>query len=71
MNAHQYGEAISKYTIALSLHPTTPQNIFVKRSEAHLSEGLWEDALNDANEVTYFSLFEFSHTNGRCSGNQA
>ncbi|KAG8220672.1 hypothetical protein J3R82DRAFT_2958 [Butyriboletus roseoflavus] len=52
MNTQQYDEAISQYSAALSLNPTTPQaQIFVKRSKARAARGLWEDASNDANEA--------------------
>ena len=50
MNAQQYYEAISHYSAALSLGPTTPQALFIKRSTARAAD-MWEDALNDANEA--------------------
>ena len=44
-------EAIARYTSALSLGPSNPIDILVKRSTTRASKGLWEDALTDANEV--------------------
>ncbi|KAG8221675.1 WD40-repeat-containing domain protein [Butyriboletus roseoflavus] len=51
MNTRQYDEAISQYSATLSLNPTIPQALFVKRSEARAARCLWEDALSDANEA--------------------
>ncbi|KAF8551893.1 hypothetical protein OG21DRAFT_217664 [Imleria badia] len=51
MNAREHVEAISWYSVALSLGPTNRQVLFIKRSKARANEGLWKDALNDANEV--------------------
>ena len=56
MKARQYDEAISQYTIALALNPTTPQDLLGERSKAHAGNGKWEDALNDANTVALFHL---------------
>ena len=61
MNAWQYDEAILQYTTALSLSPTTTQNLLGKRSKANTGKGEWEDALNNANEVAQYNLFQFSH----------
>lgn len=51
MNAERYEEAISLYTLALSLNPVVRQDLLVKRSKACAGKGMWEDALDDANEV--------------------
>ena len=59
MNAKQYDEAILQYTMALSLVPTRPQDLLVKRSKAFAAAGIWKDALNDANEVAHFQFLEF------------
>ena len=56
MHAKQYDEAISQYTIALSLDPLSPQDLLVKRSTSYARKGLWMDALNDANQVTHFQF---------------
>ncbi|KAF8547907.1 TPR-like protein, partial [Imleria badia] len=47
----EHDNAIARYTSALSLDPSNPIDIFLKRSKARASKGLWEDALMDANEV--------------------
>ncbi|KAF8127572.1 hypothetical protein EV363DRAFT_1343658 [Boletus edulis] len=51
VEAQQHDEAISHYTIALSLKPRSPQGIVVKRSKAYLATGSCKQALDDANEV--------------------
>ncbi|KAF8546776.1 hypothetical protein OG21DRAFT_1527604 [Imleria badia] len=54
MNVRQHDEAISRYSAALSFSPTNPQDLHLKRSKARANKGLWNDALNDANEVPEF-----------------
>ncbi|KAF8554885.1 hypothetical protein OG21DRAFT_1508408 [Imleria badia] len=44
-------KAIARYTSALSLDPSDPIDILVKRSKAWASKGLWVVSLTDANEV--------------------
>ncbi|KAG9310464.1 hypothetical protein JVU11DRAFT_9607 [Chiua virens] len=51
MTAKRYEKAVSLYSVALGLDPPSPQNLFVKRSKAHVAKGMWEDAINDANEA--------------------
>ena len=58
MNARQYDEAVSQYTVALSLDPPSPQDLLVKRSKARADKGEWTDAMNDANEVVYFQFVQ-------------
>ena len=47
----EHGEAIARYTSALSFDPANKVDILVKRSRARASEELWKDALMDANDV--------------------
>ena len=54
MNIQHYDEAISQYSAALALDPAGPQDLFIKRSKVYIARGLWEDALNDANQVCLF-----------------
>ncbi|KAF8129771.1 hypothetical protein EV363DRAFT_1336453 [Boletus edulis] len=49
-DAERYDDAISPYSTALSLIPTS-QAILVKRSKAWLATGSWKQALEDANQV--------------------
>jgi hypothetical protein len=51
LSSGERDEAIARYTAALSLSPSNPIDILVKRSSTRTSKGLWEDALTDANEV--------------------
>jgi tetratricopeptide (TPR) repeat protein len=54
--AQQHDEAIYHYSTALSLNPVIPQDVFMKRSKVYLAKGLWEDAMNDANQARDFRL---------------
>ena len=54
--AELHDEAISQYTAALFLGLPSPQDLLVKRSKSRARKGLWEGALNDANEVVHFQL---------------
>lgn len=47
----RHDEAIVQYSSALSLKPSNPIALLLKRSKLQASEGLWADALMDANEV--------------------
>ena len=51
LKSGDHDNAIARYTSALSLNPSNPIDILVKRSEARASKGLWVDALTDANRV--------------------
>ncbi|KAF8435496.1 hypothetical protein L210DRAFT_2531246 [Boletus edulis BED1] len=51
VNAEQYDDAISCYSSALSIIPSSPQAILIKRSKARLATGAWKQALEDANQV--------------------
>ena len=51
LGSGQHDEAIVWYTSGLSLCPSNPIDVLVKRSRARASKGFWEDALTDANEV--------------------
>ncbi|KAI6040390.1 hypothetical protein EDC04DRAFT_2996523 [Pisolithus marmoratus] len=44
-------DAITQYSTALSLSPPSRVGLFIKRSHARAAKGLWEDALQDANEA--------------------
>ena len=58
MNAKQYDEAAPQYTAALSLGPSGPQNLPVKRTMARLNKGEWDNTLNGANEVVHFQIVQ-------------
>ncbi|KIO02162.1 hypothetical protein M404DRAFT_960973 [Pisolithus tinctorius Marx 270] len=47
----KHDDAIAQYTAALSLSPASPTSLFIKRSRARAAKGLWEEALQDVNEV--------------------
>jgi len=53
MNAQRHSEAISVYSVALSLDPSL-EGLFIRRSKAYIARGMWGDALNDANQVRSF-----------------
>lgn len=56
MDAQQHDDAVVQYSTALTLDPTFPQDILVKRSKVYVEKGLWEDALEDTNQVCRFCL---------------
>ena len=64
MNARQLDKAISAYSCALSLEPTASFGLLIKRSKANVTSTLWEDALNDANEVCSFAPYRLVIVNG-------
>ncbi|KAI6100118.1 hypothetical protein F5141DRAFT_1204922, partial [Pisolithus sp. B1] len=47
----KHDDAITQYSAALSLSPPNPASLLIKRSGARAAKGLWEDALQDANEA--------------------
>ncbi|KAI6022103.1 hypothetical protein EDC04DRAFT_3092806 [Pisolithus marmoratus] len=47
----KYEDATISYSAALSLNPPSPAGLLIKRSKARAEKGLWEDALQDANEA--------------------
>ena len=51
LSSGEHDNAIARYTSALSLDPSNPINILVKRSKALASKEKWQDALTDANQV--------------------
>ena len=50
MDAQRHEEAITEYSAALSLDPTSLQGL-IKRSKGSVARGLWEDGLRDADKV--------------------
>ena len=51
MSTRQHDQAISQYSAAVSLNPANLPSLLIKRGKARANMGLWEDALNDANQV--------------------
>jgi len=51
MGSREYAEAVEQYTTVLSRKPMNIAQILTKRSSARSSIGLWEEALDDADEV--------------------
>ena len=56
MDAKLYDEAINQYSAALSLDAGIPRGLIMKRSKVYITMGLWEDAINDTNQVCPFCL---------------
>ena len=56
MDAKRHDDAIFEYSAALSLDPTDPQDLLIKRSKAYVANGSWENGLKDANKVRPFPL---------------
>ena len=55
-DAQRHDEAVSHYSTALSLDPSSPQSVLIKRSKTYLEIGSWELALDNANQVRSFSV---------------
>ena len=49
--AKDFPRAVLQYSTALSLNPSNPVGLLVKRSNARVMLGFWEDALKDADSV--------------------
>lgn len=55
MDSQQYDAAIDHYSAAVSLQPQKPDAL-VKRSRARAAKRLWDDALQDTDEVCVLVL---------------
>ena len=53
MDSQQHDEAHKHYSAALTIHPAKTQGVFILQSKVCMAKGLWEDALNNANEVSF------------------
>ncbi|KAF8555907.1 TPR-like protein [Imleria badia] len=51
VDARQHDTAITRYSAALSLDPTIGRSIYMKRSKVYVANGLWEEALDDTDQV--------------------
>ena len=56
VDAQHYDDAITRYSTALSLDPSIRKDALIKRSKVYMAKGLWEDALDDTNQVPHFCL---------------
>ena len=56
MHAGRHDDAICAYSDLLSLNPTSPQGLLIKRSRAYVAKGVWENGLKDANKVCPFPV---------------
>lgn len=56
LHADDVNEALRQYSSGLSLKPPSPHSLFVKRSKARVAIGLWQRALQDADEVSSIRL---------------
>jgi hypothetical protein len=56
VKAQRHDDAITQYSVALSLNPAVRQEILIKRSKVYVVKGLWEDALVDTSQVRHFCL---------------
>ena len=53
MDSQSYNKAAKHFSAVLSLNPVDRMDIFIKRSKARVSMDSWEDALSDADEVSF------------------
>ena len=64
VNDQRHDDAITQYSAALSLGLQI-HHVFIKRSKVHIAKGLWESALDDANQVCPRRLqWDRSHRHG-------
>ena len=49
-------DAITHYSVALSLNPVVRKDILIKRSKVYVAKELWENAMDDTNQVSHFCL---------------
>ena len=54
MAAQRHDDAIAQYSAALSLNPAVRQDLLIKRSKSYVAKGLWDDALDDTDQVRIF-----------------
>ena len=58
VDAKHYDDAITRFSAALSLDPAVRQDILIKRSRVYVANWLWEDALDDTNQVRHICLVQ-------------
>ena len=56
VDAQQYDDASARYSAALSLDPAIPRDVLIKRSKVYVAMGLWEEALDDTDQVCHSVL---------------
>ena len=71
MEAQRHDDAITHYSVALSLNPAVRQDILIKRSKVYVTKGLWEEALDDTNEVRDSVFWKSDLTDEKSLGNDA
>lgn len=62
LSSGDHDSAIARYTSTLSLDPANPTDVLVKRSKARAVNGLWRDALADANEARALHRIRLFHS---------
>ena len=68
MDSQRHDEALKSYSAALSIHPSNAQRFFILKSKVCMAKGLWKDALDHANEVSFIAPHKFSLVNVQSSG---
>ena len=53
MDSRNYDEAVECFSTILSLDPANCMEILIKRSRARASMNMWEEALSDADKVSF------------------
>ena len=69
VDAQRYDEAISYYSLALSLNLPSPKDVLVKRIKACVAIGSWEQAADDANQVDRCCVIQVNIVDTTSSGN--
>ena len=69
MDSQQHNEAIRDYSAALSIHPADTPGFFILRSKICMTNGLWEEAIHEAQQVHQFFFMVFITVDTKLSGN--
>ena len=56
VETQRHDDAITRYSVALSLNPAVRKDILIKRSKVYVAKGFWENAIDDTNQVRHFCL---------------
>ncbi|KAH0825784.1 hypothetical protein J3R83DRAFT_7718 [Lanmaoa asiatica] len=56
MMTGQHSDTVSHYFATLTLHPSAPQGLFIKRSKVSITGGSWREALEDVNKHQVIEL---------------
>ena len=68
MESGRHSEAHKYYSAAVSIQSADSRGYFIMRSKARMAQGLWEGALDDADEVSSVVSCKSLHIEAESSG---